>query len=955
MATRRHRDLRHPLNAGVRSIATVLGVEVTEHRHHHGPANDLLGSEGSHHSDEPMSEPPPDWRTMTVNESLSELDGALELAASGVPVFPCHPDKRPATPNGFKDATTDPTVLKAMFNRPSLMIGMPTGSASGVSVLDVDVQRGGDLSLLVLERVYGRIPETLQVRTRSGGVHHHFKASGVRNSNDVLGPGLDVRGEGGYVLVPPSTGYQKINSAPLTEFPAFLDPKKTVLRRGTFNPLDVMKGVKQGSRDTEMIRLAGWLRAKDFDRETAESIVLLAAGNCVPEFDPDEAVKKVERAFDEWEPNEEPAGSAGSRADDLTQLGRNMVDELFTDQYGQPYAWLEGQSVPVDALGDRLRVRWLQDRGRSAGSEAVGTALATLSALARVGGITHDLKTRFARQGGTIYYETAPGRVWEIDAEGWRPAERPPVRFRKLEMLRPLPDPESGGTLADLTRLIKLDGVDLRLYLATLVSYPFDDIPRPVLAIVGQQGDGKTTRSLLLKRLLDEDGTDFITPSGDVLRQATHRGIVAFDNQSSFPKDFADLACSLVTGAGDSRRALYSNNDEFGFKVKRPVVLNGINIPSDRPDLLQRTVTVEVPPISAADRIPEAAFWEEFYRERGKLLGVVFDLISGVLRHHAALRERPRMADWAEIASALYAHLGWTRMQFKRDWDLAESVQNDTALDSIVGAALVEYMELNPDGVALSPKELWSDVRVQTENEFNRYFPQSPNAFGKELNRLLPALKARGVNIERTTSGKGKDSRAVVRCSWSLSGGSAETADGLPTDADVLADPVSPEDKPDSRPAERVSAKSADTLIERVGGVKSKDAAGGIEVVEGSTPGLSADSPDSTDFASTADSEDSLSADPSTDLSADEYHPSWLAQVMREPEKIRTPLPPEEPKKSTLVNPVEVVRRSKREMAAIIEAIPWMHDSDPEPEKECLYCGEFTYEDDCPSCGEPLT
>ena len=268
--------------------------------------------------------------------------------------------------------------------------------------------------------------------------------------------------------------------------------------------------------------------------------MLLAAGNCVPEFDPDEAVKKVERAFSEWEPNEEPAESVGSGADDLTQLGRDIVDELFTDQYGQPYAWIEGQSVPVDTLGDRLRVRWLQDRDKSAGSEAVGTALATLAALARVEGITRDLKTRFARQGNTIYYETAPGRVWEIDEEGWRHVEHPPVRFRKLDMLRPLPDPEPGGTLDDLTRFVKLDGANLRLYLSALVSYPFDDIPRPALAIVGQQGDGKTTRSLLLKRLLDEDGTDFITPSGDILRQATHRGIVAFENQSSFPKDFAD-------------------------------------------------------------------------------------------------------------------------------------------------------------------------------------------------------------------------------------------------------------------------------------------------------------------------------------------------------------------------------------------------------------------------------
>lgn len=88
--------------------------------------------------------------------------------------------------------------------------------------------------------------------------------------------------------------------------------------------------------------------------------------------------------------------------------------------------------------------------------------------------------------------------------------------------------------------------------------------------------------------------------------------------------------------------------------------------------------------------------------------------------------------------------------------------------------------------------------------------------------------------------------------------------------------------------------------------------------------------------------------------SADDYPLDWLTELMREPEKIRIPLPPEEPQKPTGVNPVEVVRRSKREMAAIMEAIPWMHDFEPEPEKECPYCGESTHENYCPSCEEPL-
>jgi hypothetical protein len=100
-------------------------------------------------------------------------------------------------------------------------------------------------------------------------------------------------------------------------------------------------------------------------------------------------------------------------------------------------------------------------------------------------------------------------------------------------------------------------------------------------------------------------------------------GIVVFDNRSGFPKGFADLLSSLVTGSGDSKRELHTTDGEYAFKVKRPVIVNGINIPSDRADLLSRFVALEVPPISAEERLPESRFWEEFEEERGQALGRV--------------------------------------------------------------------------------------------------------------------------------------------------------------------------------------------------------------------------------------------------------------------------------------------------------------------------------------------
>ena len=133
-----------------------------------------------------------------------------------MPVFPCEAGgKRPLTRNGHWDATTDERRVRAWWGkRPSANVGVPTGEKSGLLVLDVDPAGGGEASLASLERSRGSAPPTARARTGGGGLHLYFRypARGpgtgrgppVRNSAGYLGPGLDVRGEGGYVVVPPS-------------------------------------------------------------------------------------------------------------------------------------------------------------------------------------------------------------------------------------------------------------------------------------------------------------------------------------------------------------------------------------------------------------------------------------------------------------------------------------------------------------------------------------------------------------------------------------------------------------------------------------------------------------------------------------------------------------------------------------------------------------------------------
>lgn len=153
--------------------------------------------------------------------SLADIAIGLDL-----PVFPCDDHKRPLTLRGFKDASRDPAVIRRMFSNPrAVMIGVPTGAISGFVVVDVDVKNGGQ-GQAWLDANSHRLVQTRTIRTGSGGLHLYFlhPSQPVKNSASKLAPNIDVRGDGGYVIVPPSPGYAVADDAPIAEIPAWLLP-----------------------------------------------------------------------------------------------------------------------------------------------------------------------------------------------------------------------------------------------------------------------------------------------------------------------------------------------------------------------------------------------------------------------------------------------------------------------------------------------------------------------------------------------------------------------------------------------------------------------------------------------------------------------------------------------------------------------------------------------------------
>jgi hypothetical protein len=145
-----------------------------------------------------------DQDVVEVAEQASMEAAALAYAAGGLPVFPLIPrQKEPDCARGFYNATTNPATIRRHWRVADRNIGIPTGAISGFWVLDVDP--GGDVQLQRLEEEYGVLPPARAILTGRGGRHLWFKYAGaIQCSASRVAPGIDVRGDGGYVVAPPS-------------------------------------------------------------------------------------------------------------------------------------------------------------------------------------------------------------------------------------------------------------------------------------------------------------------------------------------------------------------------------------------------------------------------------------------------------------------------------------------------------------------------------------------------------------------------------------------------------------------------------------------------------------------------------------------------------------------------------------------------------------------------------
>lgn len=246
------------------------------------------------------------------------LEAALSYAQKGWRVLPLHTPikngcscgrsncssigKHPRTKNGLKDASdTKQTISQWWKKWPMANIGILTGKESGIVVLDIDPQHGGDNSFDELVQNLGKIPDTVESLTGGGGKHIFFsypRDEGViRNKVGLKDyPGIDIRADGGYIVAPPSkhaSGKKynwKVSKWPdrmeLASMPNWL-LKKIALKKNNKKPAKpISEKIREGTRHNDLFSLVGLLRYRgsNFD-EIFAYVKKVNKNRCDPPLD----------------------------------------------------------------------------------------------------------------------------------------------------------------------------------------------------------------------------------------------------------------------------------------------------------------------------------------------------------------------------------------------------------------------------------------------------------------------------------------------------------------------------------------------------------------------------------------------------------------------------------------------------------------------------------------------
>lgn len=449
----------------------------------------------------------------------------------------------------------------------------------------------------------------------------------------------------------------------------------------------------------------------------------------------------------------------------LMQIVATRSVELTHDRHGDAFAHVplgerRQACLRVDSrdFAEWLCLNYYKQHTAAVPREALTAATRLITARAKYEGQQRAVHRRVGGDFERLFIDLgdASWRVVTISGDGtWDVLDRSPVPFVRDNGMQALPIPQRGGSIEDMRPLVNApDDEAWALLRGALLAafHPFG--PYFVTPITGGAGSGKTWAASCFARLVDPFTAQFLggtaSPS-DVIVAAAHCWLVGLDNRSHIPRELSDLLCTLSTGAGDRRRALYTTADTHALEAKRPVIVTSIGKVMTRADLIDRSAPVRFDPIPKPLRRSELELGREFEARRSSIFGGIVEALAGALQQlpNTTLPELPRMAD-----AALFVTAAEDRLSVGGDSFIdALSRAKGEALSAAVEAApfidaVVAYMQCHDEFFDSSTRLL--ELAAETSEYLARHgrWPGSGSVATMQLEEHKLTLEQHGIDVE---------------------------------------------------------------------------------------------------------------------------------------------------------------------------------------------------------------
>jgi hypothetical protein len=477
-----------------------------------------------------------------------------------------------------------------------------------------------------------------------------------------------------------------------------------------------------------------------------------------------------------YRPEKTARSSGGERliqSEILLQIA--AAAELFHDPSRTAYA-----AVPLDGHTAVYRVRslafrrWLRHEylvkeKAVPAVEAVHGAIETLDAQAVHQGLMEEVHLRTAlgpNQEVLIDLGDPEWRVIEVTPSGWRILDSSPVRFRRSEHMRPLPEPARDGKIDDLKPFVNLDEDDFLLFVCWMVAALYPSGPYMVLALGGESGSGKTTCAIVARSFVDPNEEPLRSPprtEEDIAIAARHGRVIGFNNLSGIPPWLSDALCRITEGTGLCRRKLYEDDEETLFSAERPAIITAIEEIVTQDDLKRRSLIFQLAYIK--DVLGREDFRPQLAAKSPTIFGALLDILAGALARRPAIAgPLPLMAVFARLSEAASQAMGNEPGHFLRVYEEKRQAASEEILASSVLAETLRawHKTLPEEGWEDSCQALLDRLSELAPEDLKKSkkakWPKSPRGLSAALRRLLPSFRMVGIIIEfrkhRGESGK---------------------------------------------------------------------------------------------------------------------------------------------------------------------------------------------------------